>query len=283
MNNWILEVIEYTDPYCTWCWASEPILRKINEVYGDQIKIGFRMGGLVADIGQFYDSTNQIGGENWNVQVADHWLEASSSHQMPVDERIWYDIKEDFVSTFPANLAFKAAQMQDVDLANKFLRKMREGAAAERKQIHKLEVQAELAASVGLDKDRFIRDAKSEEAKKAFSDELKECRSRGIHGFPTFLVRNQKGSEKQMHGFHQYGAFEIVFNELAGDILIPRQQEPSEQNILAFVKKYEKVAPKEVSVVFDISVESATEQLEKLKNKGKIKSQKAGNGWFYLS
>ena len=43
----VLDVIEYTDPYCTWCWGSEPILRKIQERYDGQVSVGFKMGGLV--------------------------------------------------------------------------------------------------------------------------------------------------------------------------------------------------------------------------------------------
>ena len=28
------ELVQYTDPYCTWCWGTEPILRKVEEVFG---------------------------------------------------------------------------------------------------------------------------------------------------------------------------------------------------------------------------------------------------------
>ena len=81
----LIELIEFTDPYCTWCWGSEPVLRKIKEVYGNQVKIGFVMGGLVKDIAEFYDPLNRIGGKDWNKQVASHWLEASERHGIPVD------------------------------------------------------------------------------------------------------------------------------------------------------------------------------------------------------
>ena len=42
----IIEIIEFTDPACTWCWGSEPILRKLQYRYKEQIKILFVMGGL---------------------------------------------------------------------------------------------------------------------------------------------------------------------------------------------------------------------------------------------
>ena len=49
-----IEIIEYTDPYCTWCWGSEPVLRHLQEAYGDQLSIRFVMGGLVEDSRTFY-------------------------------------------------------------------------------------------------------------------------------------------------------------------------------------------------------------------------------------
>lgn len=51
----VLEIVSFTDPYCTWCWGSEPILRKIQEVYRTQVSIRFVMGGLVEDMRNFSD------------------------------------------------------------------------------------------------------------------------------------------------------------------------------------------------------------------------------------
>ncbi|MCE5190800.1 MAG: hypothetical protein LLG08_03445 [Actinomycetia bacterium] len=45
--NHTIEIIEYTDSYCTWCWGSEPVLRHLREAYGDQLTVRFVMGGLV--------------------------------------------------------------------------------------------------------------------------------------------------------------------------------------------------------------------------------------------
>ncbi|MEI6386371.1 MAG: DsbA family protein, partial [Spirochaetota bacterium] len=50
-----IELIEFTDPYCTWCWGSEPILRRIQETYGEQIKVRFVMGGLTDDAERVHD------------------------------------------------------------------------------------------------------------------------------------------------------------------------------------------------------------------------------------
>ncbi len=52
--------------------------------------------------------------------------------------------------------------------------------------------------------------------------------------------------------------------------------------ILAFVRRYGKVAPREVAGVFSLPAEEADEW-ERLEAKGQLKKQKAGNGWFYLT
>ncbi len=178
-SSYILELTEFTDPYCTWCWGSEPILKKIEEAYGGQVKIGYKMGGLVADIKDFHDPANQIGGPKWREQVAAHWLEASNRHGMPVDVEIWHDTGDDsFNSTYPASIAYKSAQFQDEANANLFLRRMREGVAAEHEPIHRLEVQAVMAEETGLDPGLFVRDIESGRAKKAFNEDLDESRRR---------------------------------------------------------------------------------------------------------
>jgi predicted DsbA family dithiol-disulfide isomerase len=223
----VVEIIEYTDPYCTWCWGSEPVLRKLLYVYGDQIIVNYRMGGLVRGIREFYDPLNEIGGEYWYLQVAAHWEDASRRHGMPVDSSVFYEIKDSFTSTYPANIAVKAAELQDRELAKKYLRRLREGAAAERLHIHLPEVQAQLAREVGLDADRLLEDIRSGRAESEFLKDLKECRSMGITGFPTFLVKNlRNGRSALVHGYRRYHYFEGLLEELAGDML--RGREPPE-------------------------------------------------------
>ncbi|MFQ5887795.1 MAG: DsbA family protein [Candidatus Hydrothermarchaeales archaeon] len=282
-NAAIIELTEYTDPYCTWCWGSEPILRRIRETYGNQIRIGFRMGGLVEDIGNFYDPSNRIGGPNWYKQVAAHWLDASQMHGMPVDEGVFYELKDEMRSTFPASIAYKAAEFQSVELAQRFLRRMREGAAAERRPIHRLDVQAELAEEVGLDRNQLLSDIENGKGKRAFLEDLREARSGGITGFPTFLIRNRVGEELIIYGYHGFEAFERAFQRLATDKLVPTHLEPTDENILGFIRRYGKVAPREVAEVFNIPGESARESLRRLKSEALVKEVKVGNGFFYMA
>jgi len=284
MTSRVIEIIEYTDPYCTWCWGSEPILRKIKEVYGEQVEISYKMGGLVRDIYEFYDPLNNIGGELWYVQVAIHWEEASIKHGMPVDSSVFYEIKDSFTSTYPANIAVKAAEFQDKELAKKYLRRLREGAAAERKHIHKLEVQAELAKEVGLDVNKFIEDIRSGRAEEAFYKDLNECRELGITGFPTFLIKNLKdGKMYLVHGYRKYEFFETLLDKITGNSLQKRKIEKTEQEVLGFIMRWGKVATQEVATLLNITKYEAYEMLKSMNEKGLIYDKKAGNDYFWFA
>ena len=87
------------------------------------------MGGLVEDSKTFNDPMNGIGGPNWLDAIADHWVEASQRHGMPV--AVTEFVKTPLTSTWPSNVAYEAAKLQDVTLANRYPRRLREVAATE--------------------------------------------------------------------------------------------------------------------------------------------------------
>lgn len=131
------------------------------------------MGGLVEDAHTFMDATNTIGGDlaTFNEQVGSHWVEASSRHGMPVQADGFKLFDEENPSTYPMNIAYKAAQFQSEELANKFLRRMREAIAAEAKQANKMEILIELAQESGLSISQFIADMENDQFN-SFNNEL---------------------------------------------------------------------------------------------------------------
>jgi len=277
----VAQIICYTDPYGTWCWGSEPILGKIKEVYGHQVRISYRMGGLVEDITTFADPGNAIGGENWYRQVADHWVEASSRHGMPVDEQVFFDIKDDWKSTYLASIAFKAAQVQGEELGNRYLRALRVAASAQRKAIHRLDIQLELASEIGLDLGRFQKDIESGAAQKAFQEDLQECRAKGARGFPSYSIRNSRGQEMMLGGYTSFKTFETWLDELSGGQLIKKELALELAQAHEYITRNGKVAPKEISTVFDVTLEEAGQFLENLVEKEILQKNKAGNGYLY--
>ena len=276
-----LKIIEFTDPVCTWCWGSEPVLRTLEARYTDRIKIGFIMGGLVKDITAFYDSHNEIGGdpELSNQSIAAHWLEASERHGMPVKVEGFKLFTKDQPSTYPQNIAYKAAQMQDEVLADRFLRRMREASAAEALQTNLTEVLVELASEVGLDIGRFLDDFTGGKAKTAFEEDLYLTAQFRAHGFPTFLV---KFGEKSMllRGYQNYNTFNAVINQLTNGEIQEVKLQPTEENVLNFINKYDSLAPIEIKMPFDLSDAELDIIINSLQEKKLVAKRVAGNGYF---
>lgn len=280
INNFV-EIIEFTDPVCTWCWGSEPVLRKLETRFGEQLKISFVMAGLVKDITSFYDRYNDIGGDpaRSNANIAKHWLEASERHGMPVQSEGFKLFSQEYPSTYPQNIAYKATQIQDQVLANRYLRRIREASAAEAKLTNRTEVLVELAAEVGLDVARFLEDFSHGAAQMAFEDDLEVTARYQAHGYPTFLVRFGE-KETLLRGYRKYEDFKAVMELLTNGAIHERLVPASEEAIMAFIRTYVSVAPIEIKMAFDLTDSELKTTVDSLLTQQLITRREVGNGYF---
>ncbi len=278
-KNKVVEIIEFSDPVCTWCWGSEPVLRKLETRYGSQLQVKFVMGGLVRNIEEFYDSSNDIGGDanKSNQQIVSHWLQASLRHKMPVEKDGFSLFSKEHPSTYPQNIAYKAAQMESEKLANKFLRNIREATAVQARQTNKTGVLIEIASETGLDIAKFIERFSDGSAEAAFMEDLKIMHSYNVKGFPSFLVKY--GDEKiLMQGYQGYEAIKSVIDSLTNDSIKQNIIEKTDDEVLNFIKKYERVAPIEIQSTFDLSDIELEQIIGDLIDENLVEIIPAGNG-----
>ena len=278
----VFEIIEFTDPVCTWCWGSEPLLRKLEVLYENQVKISFVMGGLVKDIRDFYDPRNGIGGnaDLSNHKIADHWIEASRIHGMPVKSKDFSLFSNEHPSSYPQNIAFKAAQLESEEKAIKLLRRMREATEVESKQTNRLEVLVELASQVGLDIDKFIKSYSDGSAEKEFYKDMEIAKSYRVQGFPSFLIKCG-GKEKLLYGFQRYESIKSIIEEMSESSILPISIEKSDEAVINFIEKFERVAAVEIMETFEYSKEEFSAVIYRLINKNKIMAFAAGNGVMF--
>lgn len=283
-DNLKVEIIEFTDPVCTWCWGSEPLLKELKVKYKDQVEVKYIMGGLVKDINQFYDSFNDIGGDadNSNKQIVAHWLEASKKHQMPVNSEGFNLFSNENPSTYPQNIAYKAAQMEDETLANKFLRSLRVATITKAKITSQLGVLIELASEAGLDVAKFIERYSDGSAEKAFLEDLKLTHNYGVRGFPSFLVRYGE-NEILLRGYQTYPTIKAVIDSLTNNKIMEKPINKSSKDILDFIDKYDSVAPIEIKTAFSLDKEEYGTLVKNLLEANQIEEEKIGNGSFIKS
>lgn len=268
-----LDIFYYTDPDCSWCWATEPLIKKVQEEYAGQVRLTFRMGGLLEKWDNFFDSLNQIGRPE---QVAPHWVEVARRSGMPIDEKIWYE--DPPASTYPGCIAYKAALFQDPSLAEVYLRRLREAVMTERRNIARESVLFGIAEEVGLDMDLFRKAFLTGPAREAFNEDLREARGRGITGFPTLVIRNSIGREITLVGYRPYKDYENAMKRLATEALHKMPLLP----IIDFIRKYGHVATEEVARVYEMDRAAALAELDALVGTGEAAKEAKAGGEFWL-
>ncbi len=281
-NQETLEILAFTDPVCTWCWGSEPVMRKLQVGYGDQVQIRPVMGGLVEDIRAFYDRANAIGGdpEGSNAQIVAHWLEASQRHGMPVQADGFRLFTAETVSTYPQNIAAKAAELTDPALAPHYLRRLREASAAEARETGRREVLIELASEVGLDLAAFIGHLTDGSAERAFRADLETTRQSRAHGFPTFGLRFGERAVL-LRGYQTFEAMQAVIGTLSEGALQWQAPIPDAESLLDFLRTFGRSAPVELTTVFDLKPADLEQMLATLETAGTVRRVAAGNGCFW--
>jgi predicted DsbA family dithiol-disulfide isomerase len=263
-------VTQFTDPMCTWCWGSEPVVRRLRVAFGDRLDVEYVMGGLVEDFDQFYDAGNDVGSP---ADVAPHWESASEQHGMPVDTSVFEANPPR--STYPASVAFAAARLVDEDRAGRYLRLLREGFATRNRNVNDREAQVSLAEDAGLDTDAFVAALEDGRAREAFEDDLAETRATGVRAFPTYAVSGPAGTETAT-GFQRFDDLVGLLDAVGAD-LDPSSPPPVEQ----FVDEFGPVATQEVAEVYELVPAKARQTLASLADRGRVESERRGDGLFW--
>ena len=256
----------FSDPICSSCWGVEPQLRKLKLAYGDAIKIDMHMGGLLPG----WEGYNG-GGIKSPADVAVHWDEASSHYRMPIIGDVW--IEDPLKSSYPPSIAYKAAELQGIEKAERFMRRMREMVFMEKKNIAKLEVQLQAAAQVGLDTSKLKNDINGA-ANALFNADLTLARALGVRGFPSMFFSNENGERHLVYGSRPYGTFEDAVKKLAPGL----KPAPLPTSIDELFDRYESWTAQEAAVVLGIPHDEARETLSRSEQQGKLSAIHTRNG-----
>ncbi|MDO5095110.1 MAG: DsbA family protein [Peptostreptococcaceae bacterium] len=273
----------FTDPICTWCWGSEPLLRKLETHFPNQIRLEHIMGGLVDDIHGFMDEGNNIGGNSaaeFNRQVAAHWLEASAKHKMPVNSADFNLFSDEYPSTFPQNIAYKAAQLTDESKADLFLYNLRLASAAEARLSSHREVLLEIAAESKLNTEQFAEHLADGSAERNFEKDLQEAAAYGVSVFPTYVLE-MDNRQISARGYVRFEQFVEMIAHLSDGKIRPQSVDFTEENLFALMKEHPRMAMEEIRQAFDFSNFAEVQKaLEPFVQTGRIEIVQIGNGDF---
>jgi len=250
-----IEIVHFADPWCWWSWGLEPILQRLREVYGDNVKVTYKMGGEFETLAEWMreNGVDERGTADWI-------LESVALMNMPVRPDYYFRSKVE--SSFPACRAFKAAELQSRELAAKYFRRMMEAFGLECLPATD-ETLVKLGAEVGLDKERLRKDTHSDAVEDAFERDREEM-ARAHANFDALLIRNRQGQAEMKGATFTSKPFEDIVDKLA-----PGLPKRSPADILEYLEHHRDVTTaNEIASVFRIGVEDAEIRLSQLERAG---------------
>ncbi|HEV3226627.1 MAG TPA: DsbA family protein [Acidimicrobiales bacterium] len=213
-----VEVVEYTDPWCSWAWGSEPKLRRLRWQFADRFEWRTVMGDLVADrrhaqpdfdparaapkTAVYWQKVHEHTGQPWPVHLK--WAPTLSAH---------------------AGLAVKAAQQQNDAVAAALLRSVRESCFVYSAPADSVERIFELADTLdGLDVDRLELDFRSDAVVKAFAADRDETRRPNDYVLTLQETHEGKGNAKPEGDGWRYVFPTLLFRGEGGEHTVPGWQ-----------------------------------------------------------
>ena len=211
----MIDVVEYTDPGCSWAWGTEPKLRRLRWQYGEGLRWRRVMGGLVGDMGRYIEGFDPLRAAG---AFAQYWASVAATTGMPhpVELRWMYR------STEPACLAVEAAARQGDAVAARVLRRLRESTFVLGEPPDTLDrILVSVRGVPDLDVARFERDWAGDAAWSAFRAGWAETRNPD----PSVLALEEHGDgagrAKYSEGHWRYVFPTLVVSGAAGRTIVP--------------------------------------------------------------
>jgi putative protein-disulfide isomerase len=277
----MLRVTWYTDPHNIWCWGCEPMIRRLQIVYGNSVELHARQGGLFEDFTPVRQQWARMSGGRWTDSVRAFFEAVGAQHRMPMDSDRMIEAVDDFTSTWPACIAVKAAALQGADRGLRYLRALREAWCLDARAIHRVGVQTDVAREVGLDLNAFANALEDGSAERAFQEDRQECEAMEITGFPTFTIGRGEVSAR-LNGWQPWEVFEDVLRKVEPSI-VPEAWEPSQASVVRLLGRFERWATREVAAVLGVTDDDAELLLEELEGTGRIARQAVGKGLVWVT
>lgn len=173
-------LIYFSDPMCSWCYGFSPVISAIRQAFGAALPIRLVMGGLRP--GTETPMTQQA-----REEVVGHWSHVHEATGLPFDGAALS--REGFVyDTDPAARAVVVARRADPDMAIPYLIRAQQAFYAEGRDVTSGEVLGDLAAELGLDRDAFLQDWETEDARQETWRDYAVSQRAGVTGFPTLVA-----------------------------------------------------------------------------------------------
>ena len=270
----IIEILHYADPWCWYCWGLEPVLQRLREVYGENLGITFRMGGVFDNMKEWLD---HYGIEDNKALL--EWIQENDK-LMRNPFNVEYLLQSGVKSTLPACIAVKAAELyQGKEAVERFYRKLLETAHVKAQNISSQEVIEKLARESGIDAKELINELGDKKSQEMFNEDRRKMEAEKGNYYSLVIANRLTGKRHVVAGYTSEN-YEKAIDELT-DNQLPKK---TPIDILEYFdrRRDSLITAREIAEVFKISQEEAERRLKGLSNTGALELvpvEKAGIYW----
>ena len=224
MNKLILT--QYTDPMCSWCYGTEPAMKKLAYLMGDDLEVQYVLGLMLPSPEAVLGSGEAAEIRLRQVQngLDEEFTRVRTVTGMPFDLTHMKNMKVQDFTTYPMSLAYEAVKLTAPDKADSFLSRERQATHADNLNTSDYDVLRKLAEEEHIDLEQYDKHIADGTAESTLQADISECREVGAQGFPTLLFEYE-GKKGIVNGYQTYERLVSAVRQMTGDSLVPQEKE----------------------------------------------------------
>ncbi len=251
-----------TDPWSVWCWGFEPVRRALEHRY-PSIRFRFLLGGMFETLphqhnpgftmDRFFATVHRTTG----MPVTTN---AVNGHDQPT-------------STYPACIHIHAVRLIHGNKTSIALRKLREAAYLDGKNISNPATAQDVLENAGVDPDAFDEALDTGEPEREFKLRMSALEQQGLTAYPTLLVTGEQGTTA-VHGFQPLPRVVSLAEEVSGKVH-PSMPAPPLEEVLTPKERW---STREVAEALDESLEHTLDRLTTAEEDGWVQRERYPTG-----
>ena len=277
----ILKLTQYTDPMCSWCYGTEPAMKKLEYLMGDDLEVRYVLGLMLP-------SPEAVLGSGEAAEIRLRQVKNGLDNEfnrvrtvtgMPFDLTHMKNMEVQDFTTYPMSLAYEAAKLADPGKADSFLSRERQATHADNQNTSDYAVLRKLAGEERIDLEQYDLHMADGSAEAALQADINECRAVGAQGFPTLLFEYE-GKKGITSGYQTYERLLGAVRQMTGGAVIPQEKEGTMENVQDFIAKFHRVAAIELKTAFNFTDQELEDVVKKLTESGAYAIDKSAYSYF---
>lgn len=279
-----LVITTFTDPMMGLSYESEPLFRKLETHFPDQIEFRTVMSLLVRDARDFMSPEERAlepgeGFRRYNARLAQIYKSEETIGGMPICMEGFDLFAPDRPSSLPLCLAYEAVRLVDPDRAERFLYRLRYATIVETRPTTKINEILKVVQQTGIAPNLFWAAYTDGSARAALEKDLLETRRLGIRSLPAHLI--QYGDRGYLLQSFSYEDYVTVIRDLTDGAVLPQKVISPMEAVKTLLAAHPLISPFEIMAALELpSLEEVQVLLQPLLLSGTAAVRVVSHGWF---